>query len=179
MLYLYDIRKILRRYSPTWFRWPENQSFAYALCRRLVTLDVWFGRLRADVVNEWGYNGLLHGLEWALNDHFDPVQRRIWIESPQQRPYLFYRSVEGMPTVRFRSAGDPSAYSIMSAQQLAAALPYRYEFTINVPSLLGITAKAVFEYADLYRFAGRRPCVITRGPFNAIYGMDYYDQYNG
>ena len=52
MLYTFDLRKLLRRYSPVWFRWPENQSLAYALCRRLGTLDVWFGRLRNDVVKE-------------------------------------------------------------------------------------------------------------------------------
>lgn len=177
MLYGYDLRKTLRRYSPVWFRWPENQSFAYALCRRLVTLDVWFGRLRNDVAKEWEYNGLMHSLEWALNDKFDNVQRRIKVEDQAQVPYLFYRDAADLPVERIGEASEPSPYYIMDAQQLSGAVAYRQEFTIVVPDTLGVNAKAIFNYVDIYRLAGRRPRIRWDGFFFDTF--TYYDEING
>lgn len=179
MLYTFDLRKLLRRYSPVWFRWQENQSLAYALCRRLGTLDVWFGRLRNDVVKEWQYNGLYHSLEWALNDKFDSVQRRIWLTLPDHIDYTFFGSIEDAPIDYFEDVADPLAHSFFDAADLANAVLYPFEFDINVPDVLGIAPTAVFAHVDLYRFAGRRPRVIIRGPFNAIYGIHYYQDYNG
>lgn len=179
MLYDYDLRKILRRYSPVWFRWPENQSMAYALSRRLKTLDGYFFKQRAVVALEWMYNGLWHSLEWALNDKYDMVQRRIWLALPDHEAYIFYASAEDAPLNRFGAAGEPLSHQFFSAQQLAAAVEYSYEFDINVPDTLGLNASAVFGLVDLYRFAGRRPRVIIRGPLNAIYGIHYYADYYG
>lgn len=179
MLYLYDLRKLLRRYSPVWFRWPVNQSMAYALCSRLLTLDVWFSGLRQDVALEWQYNGLWHSLEWALNDKFDPVQRRIWIDLPDHADWTFFGSTEDAPTDYFEDVADPLAHYFHDVADLANAVLYPFEFDINVPDVLGLSPVAVFSLVDIYRFAGRRPRVIIRGPFNAIYGIHNYQDYYG
>lgn len=177
MLYLFDLRKILRRYSPTWFRWPENQSFAYALCSRLALFDVWFGGLRADVAGEWQYNGLMHSLERALNDRFDNVLRRIKVVDYPQVPYLFCRDAADLPEVRIGDAGEPSPYYTMDAQQLSGAVAYRSEFEIRVPDTLGVSGKAIFDLVDLYRLAGRRPQITW---VNILFSYpEYYDQYDG
>jgi len=177
MLYDYDIRKILRRYSPVWFRWPANLSFAYSLCRRLVTLDVWFGSLRDDVAKEWRYNGLMHSLEWALNDKFDNVLRRIEVRVFAHPMYIYYSSVEQPSFQQFAAAGDPYNYNFLSAEQLSGALAYRSEFEIRVPDTIGVSAKALFDFADLYRLAGSRPQITWIG-FLFSYPT-FYDQYDG
>lgn len=179
MLYDFDLRKILRRYSPTWFRWPVNQSLAYALSARLATLSAHFGAVREDVAREWQYNGLLHSLEWVLNDRFDPVQRRIWLVHPDHPDYTFFGSEEEAPTDFFEDEADPLAHYFFDEADLANAVVFPYEFDINVPEVLGVLPVAVFAVVDTYRFAGRRPRVIIRGPFNAIYGIHYYHDYYG
>lgn len=177
MIYDYDIRKILRRYSPVWFRWSTNLSFAYALCRRLVTLDVLFVRLREDVAQEWQYNGLVHSLEWALNDKFDNVLRRISLTVSVHPMYIYYTSAEQPSFQPFVAAGEPYGYNFLSAQELASAMPYPYEFVIHVPMALGITAKAVFAHTDLYRLAGSRPVIYWHDIFG-VANVTYYQSYN-
>ncbi len=179
MLYQYDLRKILRRYSPVWFRWAENQSMAYALCRMLGTLDVWFGRLRQDVAREWQYNGLAHSLEWALNDKFDPVQRRIRLELPDHLDWTFFGTSEESPSDYFEDVADPLAHYFHDAADLAGAVTYLFEFDIIVPDELGVSPVAIFRHADVYRFAGRRPRVLTLHWLWGITGIYYYQDYHG
>jgi hypothetical protein len=178
MLYDFDLRKILRRSAPTWFRWPTNQSLAFALCRWLLRIEEQeFAPLRAAVQAEYGYNGLIHSLEIALNDRFDAVLRRITVMDSPQVAYLFYRDAADLPVERIGEASEPSLYSIMDAQQLSGALAYRSEFTIRVPDTIGVSAKAIFDYVDLYRLAGRRPQITW---VNILFSYPtFYDQYDG
>lgn len=181
-MYNFDLRKLLRRYSPIWFRWAENQSMAYALCWWLWRIDAhFFIPLRQRVALEYRYNGLVHSLEWMLNDRFDPALRRIYINTLAQLPYLYYRSLGEPPQSYYANAGNPTGFYHFDLSEFTLTPPYRYEFRINVPDALGITPKAVFEAVDTYRYAGCRPAVRS---FDTIYGvpdtttgMWYYDQF--
>lgn len=184
MLYTFDLRRILRRYAPDWFRWPENLSLLFAYCRWLLRIeDSSFAPLRAEVSEEYGYGGLLHGLEWVLNDRFDPVLRRIEITHHPKLPLLHYRDAGEAPVAFFGDAGAPSPYYFLDAATLNTWQPFPFEFSVKLPDDAGGGPQAVFDLLDVYRFAGLRPRIVmwgwSYGTYTIVGIYNYTDYSNG
>lgn len=156
MFYDLNIPLLIFRYSPGWFRQVPNLPFAYALAS-------WLERIQADfltwregaIIAEYRYNGLLHSLERLLNDRYDPIDRRIYIDVVEQTPGYWFLE-DGQPAiVSFLEAGELTGYTFLED----GAIPevYTHEFTVSVPAVVPFNPSQMFDLLDIYRYAGRRP----------------------
>lgn len=158
MLYDYDLVKIIRRFSPIWFRWPVNIAWARVLLS-------WLGRIHNDfllwrtntIIEEYRFNGLIHSLERLLNERYDSTLNRIYITVVDQYPVL-YHAADGTPaTTSMAVEGQLMGYYHLPD----GAVPqlYVYEFLVHVPADLTFVPKVMFDLLDIYRYAGRRPAI--------------------
>lgn len=159
MIYDFDIRSIVRRFVPVWFRRPVNLQFAYALVSYCEVLQVRFLAWRGGtILPQFHYNGMLHSMEWMLNDFFDSVERRIYITVADQVPVMYHLDQSDAPVVRHQEEGSLSGYYHLDESTVVE--PYRYEFLVNVPvALSGVRPRSLFATLDLWRWAGRRPAI--------------------
>lgn len=174
MVFDLDLRKLLRRYSPTWFRWPANQSFAYALSRWVAYLHTQLLGARQEVAYQYRVNGLTHSMAERMNDIFDPVLRRITITVPSQLPVLYCLDDAEAPVAYLGDDGELSGYYCLEDAELNVAVQYAYEFLVEVPASLSFSSDSMFTELDLYRFAGRRPAIRRFDDLNNTVAMIYY-----
>jgi hypothetical protein len=160
MLYDIDLPKIIRRYVPVWFRWPTNLQMGYVLLSRLGVIHLDFLAKRDEVIAEYRYNGLKHSLEAAMNDHFDPVLRRIFITIDDQLAALYYQEPFEPPVEYFQDEGGMAAYHYLDESQLNVVIQYDHEFIIWVPIALSADENNILALVEVYRYAGRRPKIL-------------------
>lgn len=157
MIYDFDLPKIIRRYVPTWFRWPANLQLGYALLSRLKVIHTAFMAQRDVILAEYKYNGLVHSMENACNDAVDPLLRRIYITVDDQLAILYFQDEQDPPIYAFQDEDGMAGYAYMDEAQAVAASLYDHEFIVHVPSDLGNQIRQVQLIIELYRYAGRRP----------------------
>lgn len=158
MFYTVDISMLVTRYVPVWFRRERNVQFA-------VVLASWLERIQDDflvwregvVLAQYRYNGLLHSLERLLNDRYDPVERRIYIDVVDQVPGYWFLE-DGQPAIAsLLEDGALSGYAYLDDGEMPEL--YTHEFTVHVPAALAFNPDQVFSLLDTYRYAGRRPAI--------------------
>lgn len=158
MLYTFDLGKIIRRYSPVWFRWPVNMSLSLVLLSWLSRIHQDFLAWRTDtIIAEYRFNGLIHSLERLLNERFDALSQRIYITVVDQYPVLYHAEDGQLATTAMAEAGQLTGYYHLPDG--AVAQPYLYEFLVHVPADITFTPTVMFDLLDIYRFAGRRPAI--------------------
>lgn len=158
MIYDFDIAKIIRRYVPVAFRHSVNLQWAYVLCSWMARIHDEFLVWRQDtIIAEYRFNGLIHSLEWLLNDRFDALDRRIFITVVDQTPVYYHQDQADPTVVVYMDDGQMSGY--YHIDQAMAASNYDYEFLVHVPTSLTLDHERMFQLLDLYRYAGRRPAI--------------------
>lgn len=158
MLYTFTLPKLIRRFSPTWFRWPRNLAWSYAFLSWLKHIHDNFLAWRTDtILAEYRFNGLVHSLERMLNERFDSVDQRIYITVIDQFPVLYHAGDGELATTAMAEVGELTGYYHLPDG--AVAQLYLYEFLVNVPSDITFTPQVMFELLDIYRYAGRRPAI--------------------
>lgn len=158
MLYTLDITAIAKRVVPGWFRREPNLAFIRVLTRGLAVLQDDFASFRDVVRDQYRYNGLVHSLERMLNDHFDAIERRIYITVENQVPGYYHVEDGGPAFVHHLPLGTLSGYYHLNLSSFPTN--YLYEFLVHVPASLTFQPVALFNLLDLYRFAGRRPAIV-------------------
>lgn len=167
MVYTFDIRLLVTRYVPRWFRHVENIAFGYALLKPLELIHGLFLTHRDTVNATYRYNGLKHSLENLLNDTYDAVLRRIYITVSPQVPVL-HCTDEAEPVAAW--CQDEEELSGFWCTDEAEGAVYLHEFSINVPVSLVVNYDELFALVDIYRYAGRRPNILLRDNLLTIVG---------
>lgn len=157
MLYDFDLPKLIRRYLPVWFRKPRALSFGYALLSHLEVIHGLFLSVRDAIIAQYRYNGLIHSMERAINDQFDPVLRRVFITVVDQQPVLYYQDWSEPAFYHYDDEGGLAGYHYYDESQLNVVYTYDHEFVIHIPIDLGMEQPLILELVELYRYAGRRP----------------------
>ncbi len=121
---------------------------------QLVENDI--GSYKNKIRYELQFNGQVVYLEHRLNDAFDAVQRRIYIDDPLPtniQPNIVTNRAERQPTIVIRNRGEASPtvtfYNISELQT-------RWDFVVFVPSSVyaayQINLRSIVNY---YRVAGK------------------------
>lgn len=175
MMYDFDIRLIIRRFVPVWFRRPRNLAFAYALASWCQSMHQRFVAWREDdILAGYKYNGLLHSLERMLNDRYDATSRRIYITVTPQVPVAFHVTEGDPAVVSYVGEGSLTGYYHLDEEQVTEL--YRHEFLVNIPVALGsINPRQLFDRLDIYRYAGRRPAIRFFDADDATVSIVYYN----
>ena len=89
-------------------------------------------------------------LEKALNDKYDPIQRRIFIEDGAENEpvYLFIRD-EQKPVYLYARSEEKPVYLI----QRAESAEYGVDFTVHVPAGLTFNMAEMRTYVTVYKLA--------------------------
>lgn len=175
MTYDLNIPELIRRFVPVWFRKTRNLQWAYAMASWCESMHQRFVLWRETVIlPEYKYNGLVHSLEWMMNDMYDAVDRRIYITVTPQVP-VYYHLTEGDPSVVSHvQEGDLNGYYHLDETDTAEV--YRHEFVVNIPvELAALNTQEVFDRLDIYRYAGRRPAIRFFDPSETTVQMVYYN----
>lgn len=175
MIYDLDIPAIIRRYVPVWFRKSRNLAFAAAAASWCRSMQQRFISWReTEIMAEYRYNGLLHSLEWMMNDRFDAVPRRIYITVTPQVPVAYHINESEPSVVSYVGEGQMSGYYHLDETDVTEL--YRHEFVVHVPvALASIAPKRMFDRLDIYRFAGRRPAIRYFDTSDNTVSMVYYN----
>lgn len=174
MTYAFDIDELIRRFVPVWFRSLRNLSYTSAMASWCASIHQRFlGWREAVILPGYQYNGLLHSMEWMLNDAYDAVDRRIRITVYDQSPVMCHATEGDAVFVAHSDEGDVSGYSHLDEDAITEV--YRYEFIVHVPvEIAAIPPRQMFERLDVYRFAGRRPAIRYHDAADATVGWSFY-----
>lgn len=173
MIYNLDIPLLVARYAPNWFRHPRNIAFGVVLLAGVRSIhQVFMAWRQSTILDQYRFNGLIHSLEWVLNDRFDALQRRIYITVVDQVPVMYHLG-DGEPSATgYQTEGTLTGYYHLATG--AVVEPYLYEFLVNVPAAISFNRQQMFDVLDLYRFAGRRPAIRRFGDDDVTVEVIYY-----
>lgn len=141
-IYNYDIKTWICHSLPTFLRKPKMRSWLEALSAPWQGLQTAFKEYRAESLSKITHTAQVALLRKALNDRFDPVQRRITIgdASGRMRPY-FYSENANRPVVLGKAYLYGGIYSGGS-----------YDFIVSAPFPIdGNMQNAVRAFIDFYK----------------------------
>lgn len=143
---------------PGRIRTTKFKDWIGALLAPLQSLNVAFAEYVSTTRYDLSFNGQVVYLEHILNDKFDDVDRRIYIDDPAGQqvftPYLFNR-VEQQPPLIIRNKSEalptPFLYNVPE-------LVVTNDFVVHVPiSVFNSTVEAQMKaLMNKYRIAGKR-----------------------
>ncbi len=167
-MYSYDLPPIIKRNLPVALRKARALAWLKNLTMPLAEFDIEFQKLRGRTNEKYDWNGLIHSMEWQLNDRFDPILRRIYIvvhDTPAVGSW-----VDDYETGNHLWIDDHEMSSIhwMDTVEYNAIVPINYEFTVRVWIGISIDLNEVIEIVDRYRFAGLRARVVWLGEIGEI-----------
>lgn len=178
MLYDFDIAAIAQRNVPRWFRHAKNAAFIRVIARGLAWIHTEFLAWRQDtIIDQYRFNGLVHSLEWVLNDRFDAVARRIKLQINDEVPFYYLQDNDGQMVFALEDGMLANYYCLEETMGTVAPVA---EFFILVPTDIALNTDELFDLVDLYRFAGRRPrivwCMILGGNYFPTSYTDHPNQ---
>lgn len=151
-IYNVDWRKLARDLTPPALRKPRFMALIYALRSAINDLHTRLVYYRVGVIYRLGITGQVALLERALNDRYDFLQRRIFLEEGAQadamplfqkgenKPVRIYRRAEGHPLVLYTKA-ETSQFSA--------------DFIVVMPAGLQFDANEVTAFVDTYKLASK------------------------
>lgn len=98
MMFNVDWNWFVQTLMPEWWRRPRMIAFLRVLLSPVAFLHGLFLAFRNGVIYDLTHTGQTMSLEHALNDRFDPEQRRIYIENKNDLTQIYiYRKIEERP----------------------------------------------------------------------------------
>ena len=149
-----DLYYLIEITLPPFMRGINMLAFIFASIKPLNDIQILFYQFFEAKKYELTFNGQVIYLEHILNDQFDPVLRRIYIDSVESLPniYLFNSIEENEETYLFNnSAGELGLY-------LYNNLEYQSDndFTVYVPIGLVYNEILMRYYLDKYKLASKQ-----------------------
>ncbi len=144
-------------------RQPKTEAYMTVLLQPLQSLNTLFIALAASIRYKMSINGQVVYLEHYLNDSFDPILRRIYIDDPLGQnitPIIIFNKVEQQATqlIYNKSENVPNAAAVHNKIQIASV-----DFVVYIPTMISSIAISVQinSLVNHYRIAGKRFAIIT------------------
>lgn len=149
-----DLFYLMEVLLPPFIRTPILISFLRAPFRVLNTVLTDFYSFYEAKKYELTFNGEVIYLEHLLNDQFDDVLRRIYIDDAEQTPsiYWFNVSEDNEETFLFNNSETSDELYLFNS----ATFFTDYDFIVFVPIGLVYDANLMKYYVNKYRCAGKR-----------------------
>lgn len=168
-MYNISYRKFIKRNLPGRLRRTKLMDWVYALTKQLRVIDDKFALHREEVRGQYEYNGLIHSMEWNLNDKFDPVLRRIYITVVDKIPVLFLRDDGEQPEAYLQDDGQIADYFVWDPEDINETTLVDYEFRVMVHAAIWSgqsvleMSNSMLEMLSVHRFGGLRPRIFRYG----------------
>lgn len=144
-----DINKIFRRFMPHFLRKPVMLDYLASAAKAIKDVNINFVALRDAVLLKLSFTGQTIYLEKLLNDNYDPVLRRIYIDNTNIQNYIYWRNViESAPPFYLFNDSEVSAPVYLSNYSEVEA---SIHFIVNIP--VAVTFDPIDVNADVRRYA--------------------------
>ena len=131
-----------------------------SLSKPLKTLNGVFDSFRANTLYKLNFTSQIIYLEHFLNDQFDSVERRIFIDTTDDLGFKFiYQKAESKlkNAIFLASEGSPKKFFIKTFQEIVDTI----NFTVNVPTVVVFDEDIMRSKIDFYNQAGKIYTIIT------------------
>lgn len=151
-----DVNRLVVEYLPTMLRKPALAAFVQVVHQPLVTGHYTWNQWRAENIYKLEHTGQICYLRKALNDKFDPVQRRIYIGDGNQYG-MEYIYTENEAIVRH--IGTEPEDNVMWLRNEVETADSGFDFIVWVPAevhlvhIHGLRAQTEFYKAGGKRYA--------------------------
>lgn len=175
-------------YNTNWLKFVRNNltarlrrdvmvGYANALLAPLRVIDGWFDTFRDEIAEQYRWNGTKASLEKLLNDRFDPVERRIYIEEVEKLPALYMKSGNELADAYFTQTNAEVEHHFHLPADLNASATTHYEMKVMIPLMIGFVPEEVMELLEVYRYGGMRPAIfIFEDGYEAEIPTDYLSE---
>lgn len=153
MWYKIDFDKLILLLLPTFWRKPKNFSFLKALISPISSLHNRWSNMRKENLKKLSYNSSKCYMRGALNDKFDPEQRRITISniSNKTQDYIYTQ------------AENQTVY--LGIMWLETEFNYEgstVNFLVNVPQeIMNLKINEIVATVEFYVLAGKSYQIIS------------------
>jgi hypothetical protein len=158
MNFFLNFKEAFKYLIPAQIRGVKNVDWIGALLAPIQSLNVLFNEYVLGTRYDLSFNGQVVYLEHVLNDMFDDVSRRIYIDDPSGQqvytPYVFNRVEQQPPLiVTNKSEALPTPFLYNTPELVVST-----DFVVNVPtSVLNATVQNQMKaLINKYRIAGKR-----------------------
>lgn len=153
MWYKVDFDKLILLLLPTPMRKPKNFDFLKALISPIVSLHNRWLNMRKENINRLSYNSSKCYLRGALNDKYDPEERRITITNTVNKTKDFiYTQAENQPV-------------FLGTMWLESEFNYEgstVNFLVNVPrEIMNLKINEITATIEFYVLAGKSYQIIA------------------
>lgn len=144
---------------PHFLRKPDMLDYLSGAAKGLKDVNDLFVTLRDETLLKLSYTGQTIYLERLLNDNYDPILRRIYIDNTNVQNFVYWRNViENSPEVYLNNKAEAATPDYLgNVVELIASI----HFIVNVPVTL------VFDTIDFnddirrYAQAGKTWTIVT------------------
>ena len=144
-----DFNRLIGLLVPIRRRKPKMLHWLMALNAPVIELYNSFLQYRASTLYKLNYTPQVFSIENVLNDAFDRIQRRIYIEDGEYTfPVYFYDRNDDKP-VRFPDRGDDGAVRFYDRSSLLVS---DVDFTVVLPQGLGLSDAEMIRLNALIDF---------------------------
>lgn len=152
-----DFTELTRQLLPVELRKKKMRAWLKALNKPVVLLYDLFLKFKSEILYELDHNGQVCRLRKVLNDKFDNVDRRIYIEdAPVKLPLYIHRRIEDKPVyIRRRSEATP-VYIYRRSE-----ITFGGTFIVFVPATLDFDIDEMKLLINKYRLAGKAYTIKT------------------
>ncbi len=155
-----DFQDIIRKLLPAALRSSNLKDVLNALIKPLKNLNTTFKSWKDGVDYDLQFNGQTMYLQRVLNDQFDTVLRRIYIEDTSiiNNVYVANKS-EGSVTLYLANKSETSA-PVVYLENLSEQVN-QIHFKVRVPAALVFSSIQMRALVDKYKIAGKNYTIQT------------------
>lgn len=158
-----NIFDFVRRNITSALRFPVIMAFVRSLLAALKPIDTWLADVRADIAEQYRWNGTIHSIEKLLNDRYDPIHRRIYLKLEVKKPIWFWKDEFEQPDWFWKDEGDLMDWDWLDEETFNEQTAVPYEFKVYVHATISFVPAELAALVDLYRWAGYRFIIVTYG----------------
>lgn len=161
-IYAIDYSKVTQRLTPWFWRYPVFLSYLNAIMAPLQTDNAIMASFTTLVWNKLQYTGQHLALEELLNDAYDNVSRRIFIDENNvtSQSIDLYKSGETDPSpISLYKSGEanPSPISLYKSTEGTGG----FNFTVNIPVSIAYNEDVLRSQLDFFVLAGKNYNIVT------------------
>lgn len=155
-----DFQDIIKKLLPAALRLSNVKDVLFALIKPLKSLNTTFKSWKDGIDYDLQFNGQTMYLQRVLNDQFDSVLRRIYIEDTSVINNIYVANkVEGSVTLYLANKSETSA-PVVYLENLSEQVN-QIHFKVRVPSALTFSTIVMTALVDKYKIAEKNYTIQT------------------
>ncbi len=147
-----DFNDIAVKLTPVFLRKKRFFYFLKACLKPLKSINLDFLKLRSNIHYRLLFNGQVIYLNHYLNDVYDPIKRRIYIDDVSNIDYNYvYNNPEQLQDLYLSNTAEDTPLYLLNYLEYIK----KVHFIINIPTDVSYNELLLRSQVDIYRQAGK------------------------